>query len=212
MHPIGSFQLRSAGAILLLVLCGCSSMSKNECLTVDWRTVGYEDGVAGYSGDRIAQHRKACARYGVSTDLGLYQQGRQQGLQEYCQPAHGYRIGVRGGGYTGVCPANLEPAFIAAYDAGHQLYSLEVRVSNTVNQINYKRQELDRAEHGIVANAAAAASSDSNTQDRANAVVDTVQLAERAGRLKAEIRQLEEERVQYERDLETYRSTQPPIT
>jgi len=43
-------------------------------------------------------------------------------------------------------------------------------------------------------------------------VVDTAQLAERAGRLQEEIRQLEEERVRYENDLEAYRSTQPPIT
>ncbi len=187
-------------------------MSKDECLTVDWRTVGYEDGVAGYPGDRIAERRKACAKYGVSTDLGLYQQGREQGLQEYCQPTNGYRIGVRGWGYAGVCPANLERAFVAAYDSGHQLYSLETRVSNTVNQINYKRQELDRVERGIITNAAAAASSDSTSQDRADAVVDTAQLAEQAGRLKEEIRQLEEDRLRYERDLEAYRSTQPPIT
>jgi hypothetical protein len=187
-------------------------MSKNECLTVDWRTVGYEDGVAGYPGDRIAQHRKDCAKYGVSTDLALYQQGREQGLQEYCQPTNGYRVGARGWGYAGVCPAKLEPAFIAAFDAGHQLYSLEARVSNTVNQINYKRQELDRIERGIATNAAAVVSSDSSSRDRADAVVDTAQLAERAGRVKEEIRQLEEDRVRYERDLEAYRSTQPPIT
>ena len=187
-------------------------MSRNECLTVDWRTIGYEDGVAGYPGDRIAQHRKDCAKYGVSTDLGLYQQGREQGLREYCQPANGYRIGVRGWGYAGVCPAELEPSFIAAFDSGHRLYSLEVRVSNTVNQINYKRQELERVEHGIVSNAAAAASSDSSSQDRADDIVDTAQLAERAGRLKEEIRQLEGDRVRYERDLEAYRSTQSPIT
>jgi len=212
MHRVGSFELRGASAVLLLVLGGCASMSKNECLTVDWRTVGYEDGVAGYPGDRIAQHRKDCAKYGVTTDLGLYQQGREQGLQEYCQPSNGYRIGAQGGGYAGVCPANLEPAFAAAFGSGHQLYSLEARVSNTVNQINYKRQELDRIEHGIVSNAAAVVSSDSTSQDRADAVVDTAQLAERAGHLKAEIRQLEEDRVRYERDLEAYRSTQQPIT
>src|SRR6516162_3490156 len=118
MPRVGSLSRASAGALLLLVLGGCASMSKDECLTVDWRTVGYEDGVAGYPGDRIAQHRKDCAKYGVSTNLELYQQGRDQGLQEYCQPANGYRIGVGGGGYAGVCPANLEPAFLGAFNSG----------------------------------------------------------------------------------------------
>jgi len=208
----GWFRLPVASTAALLVLAGCGSMSKNECLTVDWRTVGYEDGVAGYSGDRIGQHRKACAKYGVSTDLELYQQGRERGLHEFCTPANGYRIGAQGGGYAGVCPVNLEPAFLTAFNSGHQLYSLQARVDNTINRIHYKRQELDRAEHGIVSNAAAAVSSDSSSQGRADAVVDTVQLAERAGRLKEEIRQLEEDRIRYESDLEAYRSTQPPIT
>ena len=83
MQRDGWFRLPVASTAVLLVLAGCSSMSKNECLTVDWRTVGYEDGVAGYSGDRIGQHRKACAKYGVTTDLELYQQGRERGLREF---------------------------------------------------------------------------------------------------------------------------------
>jgi len=202
-----------ARSILLLavVLTGCSSMSKNECLSVDWRTVGYEDGVAGYSADRIAQHRKACAKYGVSTDLSAYQQGRLQGLQEYCKPANGYRLGVRGGSYYGVCPANLEPAFVTAFDSGHQLYVLEARVSNTDRQIDYKRHELEEAQRGVITSSAAAVSSDSS-QDRVDAVADAARLAERAGRLRGEIRQLQEDRVRFQTDLDNYRSSQPPIT
>jgi uncharacterized small protein (DUF1192 family) len=187
-------------------------MSKNECLTVDWRTVGYEDGVDGYPADRIAQHRKACAKYGVGTDLTLYQEGREQGLREYCKPANGYRVGVRGGAYPGVCPASLEPPFAAAFDSGHQLYELESRVSNTVAQIDYKQRQLDQVEHGIAANAAEVVSNDSTPKDRADALVDTAQLAERIGRLKGEIRQLEADRARYEQDLENYRANQTPIT
>jgi len=212
MQQTGTFQFKIVNVALLLILGGCSSMSKNECLTVDWRTVGYEDGVSGYSGDRIGEHRKACAKYGVSTDLDAYQEGRARGLQEFCKPGNGYRIGVQGGAYYGVCPAVLEPAFVAAFNSGHRLYSLQARVDQTVNQIYYKRQELERAERGIVSNAAAAFSSDSTSQSRADAVVDTAQLAERAGRLKAEIRQLEEDRIVYERDLDAYRSSQSPNT
>jgi hypothetical protein len=212
MQRDGLFRLPVASTAVLLVLAGCSSMSRNECLTVDWRTVGYEDGVAGYSGDRIGQHRKACAKYGVTTDLELYQQGRERGLREFCTPANGYRIGVQGGGYAGVCPANLEPSFLGAFNSGHQLYSLQARVDNTINRINYKRQELNRAQHGVVSSAVAAVSSDSSSQGRADAVLDTAQLAERAGRLQEEIRELEAERVRYENDLEAYRSAQPPVT
>jgi Protein of unknown function (DUF2799) len=212
MQTLRSRYLLRPSVVLMAMVSGCSSMSKNECLTVDWRTVGYEDGVDGYPGDRIAQHRKACAKYGVSTDLALYQQGREQGLREYCQPANGYRIGVRGGSYVGVCPTQLEPAFVAAFDSGHQLYVLEARVSTTVSQIGYKRGELDQVERGIVANSVEIVSNDSTPRDRADALVDTAQLAERVGRLKQEIRRLEEDKVRYEHDLDAYRAGQPPIS
>jgi uncharacterized small protein (DUF1192 family) len=198
-------------APLLLLLGGCSSMSQNECATADWRTVGYEDGVNGYPGDRIAQHRKDCAKYGVTTNLDLYQQGRQQGLLEFCQPANGYRVGVQGRNYYGVCPAALEPKFMAAFDSGHQLYVLQSRVSNADAQIQYKRSELDRLEHGIAANAVQVASNDTTAQDRADALLNTEQSAERIGRLKAEIHQLEIERVNNQHELDSYQANHAPV-
>ena len=196
---------------LTLVMSGCSSMSQNECLMADWRTVGYEDGVNGYSGDRIGQYRKSCAKYGVTTNLDLYQKGREQGLLEFCQPANGYRAGTQGRSYNGVCPASLEPKFMAAFDSGHQLHVLQSRVSNTDAQLEYKRGELNRLEHGMAAKAVQVTSNDSTAQDRADALIDSEQSAERIGRLKAEIRQLEADRINYERDLESYRAQHAPV-
>jgi hypothetical protein len=189
-----------------LLLSGCATMSESECLTVDWQTIGFEDGVAGYSGDRIGQHRKACAKHGVSPDLVGYQRGREAGLKEYCQPANGFRVGSQGGSYTGICPAELDVAFTTAYESGRQLYSLESRVSNTRSQIVSKRRELERAEDTIVKKTAVIVGSESTGEERAQALIDTKQLAERVGRLKSEIRQLERDEVEYERDLEDYRA------
>ena len=203
---------QTASAILVLValaLGGCATMNEDECRTVDWRTVGYEDGVAGYSGDRIGQHRKACAEYGVSPDLGLYQEGRDQGLHEYCRPANGYRLGANGAGYGGTCPADIEGDFLNAYESGRQLYTLESRVSDAADQLQSKRRELNRVEDDIVKKSATVVGGDSSTADRAQALVDAKQLAERAGRLKAEIAQLERDRARFEQDLESYRAANP---
>src|SRR3569833_2005101 len=156
-----------AVAVTLLGLAGCASMSKDECLAVDWRTVGYEDGVQGYPGDHIAQHRKACAKYGVRADLALYQEGRNQGLREFCQPINGYNIGVRGGAYRGVCPSQLEPTFLRAYNAGHDLHVMVERVSGTQAELDSKRRELARVEHGIVERSATAISADASADQRA---------------------------------------------
>lgn len=195
----------------VLVISGCSTLNKEECLAVNWRTVGYEDGIAGYSGDRISQHRKACAKYGVQTDLEQYQAGRAQGLREYCKPGNGYRLGSRGGSYGGVCPADMEDSFVSAFEVGHQLYSLGARASESRSQLASKRRELERAEHGIVENTARAVSKDSSKEERADAVADTAELAERAGRLKEEIRRLERDTVRFEHEYEEYRANTPPI-
>jgi len=194
-----------AGALVVsLALGGCASMSKDECLTADWRTIGFEDGAAGYSGDRIGQHRKACAKQGVSPDLEAYRAGREEGLREYCRPQTGYRLGAQGGTYEGFCPADLDDAFESAYQSGRQLYSLESRLNGANYQLESRRRALDGVEQDIVTRSAVAISKDSTVEERAQAVIDVKQLSERSGRLKAEIRQLEIERVQCERDLEDY--------
>jgi hypothetical protein len=200
-------MLRASAALLLITLSGCATMDRDECLTVDWRTVGFEDGVAGYSGDRIGQHRKACAKHGVAPDLTAYQTGRDEGLREYCVPANGFRLGSQGGSYGGVCPSDIEAGFTNAYQSGRQLYTLQSRLSNVTHRIKEKRDALRTAESDIVSSSAVAISSDATTEERAQAVVDVKQLGERVGRLKSEIRQLEEDRVHCERDLQDYRAT-----
>jgi hypothetical protein len=199
--------LRTSAAMTLLALGSCATMDRDECLTVDWHTVGFEDGAAGYSGDRIGQHRKACAKHGVTPDLAAYQSGREDGLREYCVPANGFRLGSRGGDYGGICPADLEFAFTDAFQSGRQLYTLEARLSDVSSQIRSKRSALKTAESDIATRSARAISNEATTEERAQAVVDVKQLGERVGRLKSEIRQLEEERVHCERDLEDYRAT-----
>jgi hypothetical protein len=198
-------------AVATLVTSGCSSMSKDECLAVDWRTIGYEDGVEGYPGDHIAQHRKACAKYGVRADLELYQDGRRQGLREFCQPINGYHLGARGGSYGGVCPAELGQPFLAAFDSGHELYELTARVFAAEAELESKRRELARVEHGIIQNSAEAISADAAADQRAHAVLDAAQLAGKAGRLKVEIQELAEDSVRYHGDLDAYRANHPPM-
>jgi hypothetical protein len=205
--PTYRSMLHASAALLLLALSGCATMDREECLAVDWRTVGYEDGAAGYSGDRIGQHRKACAKHGVTTDLTAYQAGRQEGLREYCVPANGFRLGSQGGDYSGMCPSDLDGAFSDAFQSGRQLHTLESRLASVNYEINAKRNSLRNAESDIVTRSARAISNEGTAEERAQAVVDVKQLGERVGRLKSEIRQLEEERVHCERDLQDYRAT-----
>jgi len=202
-------MLRGTASLLLapLVLGACSTMSAKECGVLDWHSVGYEDGVAGLPGNHIARYREACGKYGVGTDLAAYQAGRESGLQEYCQPANGFRVGARGDEYQGVCPAPVEREFLGAYESGHELYTLEWRASNMASQLAGKRHEHDRIEQDMVSNAAVIVSADSSVEDRAHALVEATQLAERKARVEEEIGQLEQDQARSQRDLAGYRAT-----
>jgi hypothetical protein len=202
------FLLLAGLCLTALVMTGCATgMSKAECRAVDWRTIGYEDGVAGHSGDRIAAHRRACAEHKVTPDLDLYQAGRREGLQEYCQPANGFRVGARGASYGGVCSAELHEAFSAAYESGYQLHSLRSRVSSAHQQLDARRRELAGAEDGIVRNSMLIVSTDATPEQRAEALLETRRLSERTGQLKEEIRQLEIDKLYYEQEYEAYRES-----
>ena len=191
----------------MAALAGCSSMSKSECQATDWRMVGYEDGVGGYSGNRIGQHRKACGKHGISPDLTEYQLGREQGLEEFCKPLNGFRIGNRGNGYNGVCPGELDAAFLDGYQSGRQLYTLRSRVGSTADEIYSMRAESDRIEAGLVSVAAQILDPSVTNEQRAQLLVDSKHMAERKGEIRARIPQLENELVVYQRELDDYRAT-----
>ncbi len=202
-------QLVTIGTMLVATLSfgGCASMNKDECMTVDWRTVGYEDGAAGYSANRIAQHRKACAKHGVVPDLSAYQAGRDEGLYEFCKPSNGFRIGARGNNYEGVCPTDIEREFVAAYDAGRHLHTLRTRVSDTSRRIDSMHAEIDDIDDDLLATAAEIMKSETSNERRAQLVLDTKRMAQRRGEIKSEIPRLQADLAHYQRDLADYRSS-----
>ncbi len=131
------------GLVFVWALGGCASMSAEECVTADWRTIGLEDGARGRTADSIGRHRKACAKAGVTADQTNYEAGRQAGLREFCQPSRGYDVGHRGETYQGVCPSDLEDAFLRAYEDGRYLHELE----QGVKQVEQRLGGLDVVGH-----------------------------------------------------------------
>lgn len=191
----------------LLTLSGCATMNQEECLTSDWRTIGYEDGARGSSADRVGQHRKACAEYGVTPDLQAYQSGREDGLRQYCQVQNGFNLGSRGGSYAGVCPADLEPDFVAAYHAGLKLHDLSSKVTSTEGQIAYKTRELEKLADDLRAKEAVLISGATTAEERAYLLSETKDMARRQGELEAEILELERRKAVYQDQLAAYRDS-----
>jgi len=194
-------------ALAAFALSGCSSMNQAECQSMDWRTVGYEDGVAGRSADGIGRYRKSCGKFGVAPNLDQYQSGREQGLREFCKPANGFRIGARGHSYGGVCPDDLDRDFMPAYETGRQLHTLRARASQANSRLANAHDEINRIDSDLIKLGADIINPQTTAEQRAQMLLDTKQMAERRGALKKDIPQLERERDYAERDLSEYRST-----
>lgn len=192
-------------ALILVGPSGCATMSGDECMTSDWSAIGYEDGSRGYTMDRLAKHRKACAKHGVTPDFSAYQNGRDQGLVEYCQPNRGFGVGSNGGSYSGVCDVNLEGDFLDAYNAGYQLYTLRSDVNRATSAIQSKEHELKRIEDSVSGKEAALISDETTQNERVALLADVKELAERTGRLETEIKNLYAVRARSQVELEHYR-------
>lgn len=191
-------------SIVLVLMGGCASMSSEECMATDWTAIGYEDGSRGYTSDRFANHRKACAKHGITADFGSYQAGREQGLVEFCQPARGFSVGSSGGRYYGVCPVNLESGFLDAYNTGQRLYTLRRNVDYANSSIERKRNEIEAVEERILQAEAALIDRETTTERRIILLAELKDLSEDMGRLEAEIKELHEQRAYHEVELQNY--------
>jgi hypothetical protein len=132
-------MLRALAALLTLVLTGCASLDRNECVNANWYAIGLEDGARGQPLERLGVHRRACAQYNVAPDAERYLAGRNEGLKTFCTYERGYaqgRAGQTGGvGLAGGCPAHLAAGFQAGYQLGRELYDLNRRLAELQNQI-----------------------------------------------------------------------------
>ena len=190
--------------LVFVGLSGCATMSGDECMASDWSAIGYEDGARGYTTDRHAKYRKACAKHGVTPDFSAYMDGREQGLVEFCQPSRGFNVGSGGGRYNGVCSVNLEADFLDAYNAGYHLYTLRSNVNRATSSINSKENELDRIEDQLLEHGVTLIAAETTIEQRVFIVADMKDLAERTGQLQAEVRELYDIRARSEVELEHY--------
>ena len=76
----------------VLALSSCATLDKDECMTADWYSIGFEDGSKGRAENYLAEHRKACAKHGVTPDFNQYSQGHNRGTDSFCTPDRALRM------------------------------------------------------------------------------------------------------------------------
>ena len=126
----------------VLLLAGCASLDKAECVNADWYTIGLEDGARGRTLERLGQHRRACAEHGVAPDPERYVAGRSEGLKSFCTYQRGYDNGRAGQAFADVCPATLAAAFSAGWRQGRDLYELNRRLAAVQAEIRKSKEAL----------------------------------------------------------------------
>lgn len=123
--------------LALLLVAGCASVSREECVAGDWAAIGARDGAAGRVGDvQFDRHVQSCARVDVTPDRAALAQGYAAGLVQYCTPAVGLREGAAGRPYRGVCPTATEGAFLRGHDLGRAAWQQEQRIAALEREIN----------------------------------------------------------------------------
>jgi hypothetical protein len=161
-----------------VVLSSCASLSKSECQTADWESVGYNDGSRGFESGRIQSHRDACIEHGMTPDATQYEAGRLRGLAQYCTTSNGLRAGKQGYGYNGVCPDEFADGFLNGYEHGRRMHEVASRMNSLREDINRTHTRLRNSD-------------DLNERERDYLIYRLRDLERDYGRLESEYRELD---------------------
>lgn len=130
--------------LLLLTLTqlgACAVMSKQECLSADWRQVGFDVALNGNTdiSDAYNRRQQACAKHGATANWRQFQLGHSDGTVEYCQLENAMALGANGNSRVvdqQVCAERDYPGFRQAFNVGYQLHILLSRVRDSNESIS----------------------------------------------------------------------------
>ena len=139
------YPLRWVLPALTVAISGCATLSEQECKTADWGRLGYQDGASGHSESRLAAHAEACQKIGIRPNSQLWRAGWDQGVLTYCTPNVGWREGLAGRSYEGVCRGRNEDAFLHAFNLGADIHRLTSRIESNDREIRRLERQLSEA-------------------------------------------------------------------
>lgn len=133
--------------ILMMVfgtLLSCSTLTREQCMEIDWQERGKSDGMKGETTEKFAQYQKTCLGHEINIikNKGTYLFGRTEGLKLFCTEDSGYSFGSNGGSYNGVCAGVDEKIFLRGFNMGLRLY--EVR--NKERELKEREEKLEKKE------------------------------------------------------------------
>lgn len=135
----------------LLLLAGCETVSKEQCIAGDWTGLGRADGAQGHPTSRIEDIAKDCGRHGITPDVPAYMAGWTEGVRLYCTPQNGFTVGRQGKDAAPVCPPQLAAGFARTHELGRRIWlaedrlrEVERRITTAELRLSLARADLDR--------------------------------------------------------------------
>ena len=132
--------------MLAAALFGCSTLSKNECLQVNWYELGWKDGNLGKPRSLFQEHVDACMKHNVRAEKADYFRGRDDGLKNFCTYDNGFSHGTYGKKYNYVCPPDLGSSFLAGFSKGKKVYRYNRKVAALEKKLKTIDDEIQEKE------------------------------------------------------------------
>ena len=128
-----------------VALASCATLDKDECAVADWQQLGMSDGGRGVAATYVANHQKACSKYGLPVDTVAWQSGWQQGIRNYCTFENGIEVGKRSGYSSNPCPADLAADFQTGVSAGSEVHQARSERDSARSELNSLTAKLVKA-------------------------------------------------------------------
>lgn len=103
--------------ILIFLLTGCSSLSKEDCSNKNWFNLGKSDAISGEVEPKIDDYRRDCSEYGLQIRSMDYLKGYEVGLKKYCTYHNGLSRGEDGEDSHSLCE-EANPEYKKGYLTG----------------------------------------------------------------------------------------------
>jgi hypothetical protein len=128
--------------LMVALLTGCASLSREQCQRGDWYGIGMADGQAGETASRKDQHVRACSEYGIQINDQQYLDGYARGQIDYCRIDNAFESGLRGRRYQHVCPPAIDALFERCNRAAYEVYRIKGELDRLEDQIDNQEFRL----------------------------------------------------------------------
>jgi hypothetical protein len=152
--------------MIAFTLSSCASMSKEECVSANWKEVGIKDGSLGRNALVFNDYVKSCAKTSATPDQSAYMSGRSEGLKTYCTIQKGYDKGRHNENYYGTCVDHNEKIYLDGRKLGLELYEQERLYTEAVGKVKKMDDDIAQVQNEIENLGAAARQKDLTSQQR----------------------------------------------